>query len=175
MAAAHHLMICPMKNAISLFLSLILLEVCARPAVGRGPALTEAEALTEAKAHSPEVRRLDAAAHEASWRRLEALSDYLPHVFVGAQHLLWEQYAVAEVRFGPINATVPAPVPQTVLNLDASLVLFDGLRALNTYRAAVLNHDAADHELSRTIFRLEHEVRIRLYQALAAQELAEVA
>lgn len=133
--------------------------------------LNLANAMNEARSKNPDLKRAQAAEGEASWAPLEALSGNLPHVQVTANHLFNAKFQVLDFAGGQ----VPLVAPYTLASIDLSWTVFDGFRSINAFRAAKKNASAAELQLSRTRFALDETVRLRFYQALGAQILADVA
>jgi outer membrane protein TolC len=132
-------------------------------------------AVRQAEGSSPDLKKLELAADSASWGRLEAWSGHLPHLQVNATHFFAAKYSKLGVNFGGSQVTFPSAFPQTDVTLEASLNVFDGLGTIHRIRAAGLAHDAAELEYEYAKFRLDERVKVRFYQALAADELAKVA
>lgn len=130
------------------------------------------QAILAAKEANPRLKTARSAANEASWRRLEAISGNLPHFSLDGMRLLDVRYLA--MPFGPQTVEVPNP-PRTSLTLNASWTIFDGLRTFHTYEAASLSEQAAQLDLERIILQIENETRLKYFQALGAQLLAEVA
>jgi outer membrane protein TolC len=151
----------------------ILLLVLSTPAMA--DPLTLTDAVATARARSPELQKAELSADAAGWGKLEALAEHLPHLDARGTHFLGAKYSNLNVLFGGDAITFPSAFPQTELSLEASVLLFDGLGAINRYRAARLESEAAELELGRARLALEEGVATRFHQALAAQELAKVA
>jgi outer membrane protein TolC len=132
-------------------------------------------AVQEAKSQSPEVRRLEASADAASAKRLEALSGHLPHLSLSGEHYFLAHYSRLGLLFNGNPVNFPSAFPQTTLALDASITVFDGLGTVHLYRAASLGYEAARYDLAHATYHLDHEVRVRFYQALASEALLRVA
>jgi outer membrane protein TolC len=134
--------------------------------------LSLSQAMSEAQNQSPDLKRVQAAQKEASWAPLEALSTNLPHLGITASHLLNAKFQVLDVGPGQQFSLV---APYSLASLDFSWTVFDGFRGINAFRASKKAASAADLELSRAKFALDETVRLRFYQALGAQILADVA
>jgi outer membrane protein TolC len=143
-------------------------------AVDQSP-LALQNAIESAEANNPEIQRLEAASEKTSWTKLEALSGHLPHVSMGYDHYFNSTYERENVFLNGSEVPFPAAYPQDNGVIDVSLTLFDGLGSIYSYRAADLNTQASQLELSRAKFELEQNVTTAFYQALAAQKLLEVA
>lgn len=142
------------------------------PATGT---LTLPSAIAEAEDNNPELKRLKAVAERISWTKLDAMSGHLPHLSANYDHFMEAKYMRETVILNGSPIDFPAGFPQDNLTLDVSWTLFDGFQSYNKYKAAELNSQAADLDVSRARFKLDRELRSLYYQALAAQKLAEVA
>jgi outer membrane protein TolC len=134
------------------------------------------QALQEGRANNPQYQRAQAAADAAAARSSEALAGYLPRVSVSGSHLLGYRFQLLNVAIGggaPVE--FPAIQPQTTLNLDLNWNLFDGFQTTHLYRAARLESSAADLEASHAALAIENDIRLKYYQTLSAQLLAQVA
>jgi outer membrane protein TolC len=169
-----------MKHNLStqILLSLILFFANRAMAADTNPGtigmLTLESAIAQAEENTPELKGLKASAEKASWEKIEAMSGFMPHLTAGYDHYLSSTYMRENILFGGSVVSFPAAFPQDNLAVDASWTLFDGFDTLHKYRAAELNTDAANLELSRVQFRLRQAVRLAYFQALAAQKLYEV-
>jgi outer membrane protein TolC len=137
--------------------------------------LTLGVAIAAAQQNNPELQRLSAAAERSGWGKLEALSGNLPHLSLGYDHYFASKYMRENVNFNGTLIGFPAAYPQENGTIDASWTVFDGFASLYSYRAADLNTQAAELELSRAKFEVEENVANSFYQTLAAQKLLEVA
>jgi outer membrane protein TolC len=132
-------------------------------------------ALEIARAKNPDLKRMEIAVNAAAWKRLDALSGQLPHVSVDGTHYLDSKYGKMAISFGGGIFETPMAYPQTDISVEASLLLFDGFQTINRYRAACAEYEASESEYRHAKFRLDQEISIKFYRALAAQELAKVA
>jgi len=144
-------------------------------ALAQDSGLTLSQALSEASTHSPDAQRADSLAEEAAWRRVETYSGFLPSVNLTGTYLFNKKYALIDVNFGGNPASVPQIVPTANLVLNAQLPLFDGFASTNRWRSARAFESAADHERDWTRFRVERDVTLAFYRALAAKTLRGVA
>lgn len=146
---------------------------------GRALALSETlkldEALAIARSHSAALRKAELQADSAGWGKLEALSDHLPHLEARGTHYLDAKYPKLGVLFNGNAVQFPSAYPQTNLDLEASILIFDGFGAINRYRASLFESEASELELTHMKFELERTVRVKFYQALAAEQLERVA
>ena len=133
------------------------------------------QALQEAREHNPEMRKLQLAADAASWKKVESISAYVPHLDIKGSHLLGAEYGKLNVVFGGSSIEFPEAFPQSQVNLEASWLVFDGFAVWGGYRASGLEAEAAELDAKHILSHLEQAVRVRFYKALAAQQLVTVA
>jgi outer membrane protein TolC len=146
------------------------------PTVGSSEArLTLADAILKGEEQSPELRRLKLAAQGAGWKRLEAISTYIPQVSVNSTYFLGTQYPQASFLLNGGQVSFPSAYPQTNIVVDASWTFFDGFGAWNLYHAAILSHEAAKFDYEHEKFKLDQNIRVKFFEALGAEELALVA
>lgn len=138
-------------------------------------ALTVDAAIETAKENNPDLKKMQLSADSASWARLEAISEHLPHLEADGTHFFDARYSRLGIRFSGAAVDFPSAYPQTEFQLRASLTVFDGFASINRYRAASLGQDAAELEYSHAKFKMAQFIRVKYYQALAAFELAKVA
>jgi outer membrane protein TolC len=144
------------------------------PARAALPPLTLEQAVEQAHEKSPQLARARAAASEASWKPLEAISGNLPRLSASATHLFDVKYQFVDINLGsPLS--IPSVFPKTTLSLDATWTIFDGLTSINAYRAALDLRDAARLEEERAELQVDSSTRLAFYKALSAQQLADVA
>jgi len=138
-------------------------------------ALDLSQALLEGRQKSPQLSRTEAAAAEAQARVGEAFAGYLPRLSLSASHLLSYKYQFLNVAFGG-GATVEFPliVPSTLVSLDLGINVFDGFMTTHSMIAGMRMRDAAQKEADRARIQVENEIRLKFYQALSAQRLADV-
>lgn len=158
-----------------LFLLPALVAFAEEPAAPVTTPLSIEAAIHEAKANSPEIKELGAKVEERSWKKLEGISGYLPHLSVNASHLLGAKYQRLKVVFGGGPIGFPSAIPQDSINLLDEITVFDGFQSWNAFQAAGHDTEAAEHELAYANFKIEHEVKLKFVQALAASALREVA
>jgi outer membrane protein TolC len=140
------------------------------------PALSLEQALSEAKEHSPRLQRAQGAYDESRWRRIEALGNgFLPRVSATGTHYFYKKYVFTDIPFNGTVVSFPGIYPTTVLSLDASIPVFDGLSNVDRLQAATLSQDASESELSNVDFQVSQETKLAFYQSLAATHLSAVA
>ncbi|MBS1986253.1 MAG: TolC family protein [Bdellovibrionales bacterium] len=133
------------------------------------------QALGDGQSHSPRVQRAQSVFDEQGWRRTESLSGFLPKLSLSANHFFSTKYQFDNVNLGGAPLQIPLIYPTTSLTVDVSLPLFDGLQNIHRYSAASWGKDAAEAELDWTRFQVNQDIRLKFYQALAAQRIESVA
>ncbi len=137
--------------------------------------LTLQEALSDFD-HSPRVERAASVAEEFSWKRVEAMSGFLPKITANASRLLDAKLVLVDVSLsgGPL-LSIPQIIPKTVYGLGAEWVLFDGFANIERYKGAQSLEAAAKKDFDWTKFQGTRDVVLLFYRALAAQTLRDVA
>jgi outer membrane protein TolC len=145
-----------------------------------GGSLNIAQAIAEAELNSPIIQKSAAAAQEASWGETESLSGFLPSVNIAAQHFFSYKYVYTTVPFALNPAAAPTLVSfpniyaATQSTLNISVPIFDGLQNIHQYAGARLMSNAAKSDHDWTKFQVDQDIRLRFFQAIAAQKLEEV-
>ncbi len=137
--------------------------------------LTLEEAISEGKAQNPQLQKVRALEQEASWKPLEAISGNLPKLTLSANHAVDLKYQTIDINFGGAPVSMDAIYPKTSASLGLSWTVFDGFQSWKHFRAAKLNARAASWESERAEFAVENEIKLKYYQALAAELLSSVA
>ncbi len=138
--------------------------------------LTVEGAIREALERSPEVQRAKASVGEKQWQHFEALgSGFLPKISVSALHYFDTRYTQTSINFGGATLAFPGFYPNTQAALDITIPVFNGLANIYQLQAASLLEEAAEQSLSRSEFETSENVRLAFYQALAAEDLRQVA
>jgi outer membrane protein TolC len=133
-------------------------------------------ALSEGRSHSPKLQIALAQSREARWKKFESLSGFLPQVSISGSHFFNYQFQTASEVLGPLgNVTIPFIYPITSFSFDAKLPIFDGFKNVFQYQAASIAQEAAEDDAEWVQYQVEQDVRIKFYQALAAEKLASVA
>ena len=163
------------KNLFSFpsLLTLVILGVGI--SVNAAVQLTLEQATQEAEANSPSFQSMKASAESARWRRVEAYSNFLPSLSVQALRVLDYKYQTFDVSLGGPTIAFPEILPNTAATLNAYLPLFDGFANLNRYRASSRLESASTHDLNWAQFQLKQDIKLKFYEAVAAQKLADVA
>lgn len=140
-------------------------------------ALTLQEAIDQTMQKSPVIQKAASIKAEASWKKRENYSSFLPTVSANAIHLFDKKLALSNIRLGnsSTDTIVPQIIPASQLTLTATLPLFEGFSSLNYYRASLENENATNNQLSWTQLKTEMDVTLAFYKALASKTLKEVA
>jgi outer membrane protein TolC len=154
-----------------------LILIIAASALCQAQSLSLTEAYQEALTHSPQLQKAKSVHEEASWKRVESYSGYLPTLGASATYLTDKRYLLTDVLLpgSPTAITIPGIVPTSNFMLTAQLPLFDGFASTNRYRSAKTMEDSAEQNLSWTQFQLQRQIILQYYKALAAQTLEDVA
>lgn len=124
---------------------------------------------------SPKVERAESQKEEASWKRVESMSGFLPKVQANASRMLTDKFAFADVAFGGSVVSVPQIIPTTTYGLGVDWTIFDGLSNVEHFQGSKYYEEAAQKDLDWTKFQGHRDVVLLFYRALAAQTLKEVA
>ncbi len=147
------------------------------PAAVQAETLSLSDSLNLANGSSPQVKRAEAAKDEASWKKVEAYSQFLPRVTVGGTHLLDNKFMVEQIAFAP--NTPPTSIeliqPYTIWSARAEWLIFDGLANFDRYSSMSYGATAAEKEADWAKFQVTQETKLKFYRALAAVELEKVA
>lgn len=98
--------------------------------------LTLKEAQEEAVENSPYYQRSQAVEREMSWEQLEAVGEgFLPHLSLGGQHFLTEQYSYLNVAFGAFPPSQFPGISSTGSRISTKLTRRTaGTKRPNSYR-----------------------------------------
>jgi outer membrane protein TolC len=141
--------------------------------------LTLDAALQEAVSQSPVYRQAQDMERQTSWGQVEAFSDgFLPHVSITGSHFFDVKYTYLNVAFGPPPSSpflFPGISPDTDLSLNATFDVFDGFKNVHKLDSANNTHEAAKIMADWSMFQLQQKIRLMFYEAIAAQELSDMA
>lgn len=139
--------------------------------------LTLDEAINEALKSSPVIEKNKSVLNEASWKVKENLSGFLPSLSATATHLFETKLALTNLKMGgsATETIVPQIIPTSQFSLVSSMPLFEGFASLNRYHLATENNQAATNELSWSQFKIELDVTLAFYKALASITLKNIA
>ncbi|UYL09146.1 TolC family protein [Bdellovibrio sp. SKB1291214] len=155
------------------FAAAITALLCA-PAAVQAETLSLADSLNLANGNSPQVKRAEAAKDEASWRKVEAYSQFLPRLTVSGSHLLDNKFMVETLNFAGNPTTIELIQPYTIWSARAEWLVFDGLANYDRYRSMTYGANAAEKEADWAKFQINEETKLKFYRALAAIELEKV-
>lgn len=147
--------------------------LCA-PAAVQAETLSLADSLNLANGNSPQVKRAEAAKDEASWKKVEAYSQFLPRLTVSGSHLLDSKFMVETLNFAGNPTTIELIQPYTIWSARAEWLVFDGLANYDRYSSMTYGANAAEKEADWAKFQINEETKLKFYRALAAIELEKV-
>ncbi len=159
------------------FLTIAVLTLLGVTAACGAEGLSLDKAVREALANSPYYQKAQAVENETSWGQYESFArGFLPQVSISGQHFFTENYSFLNVEFGsPSPIQFPEIYPQTTLNLDARMDIFDGFKNVHEMNAADRTHEAAQILESWAVFQVKERVRLKFYTAMAAKVLLDMA
>lgn len=124
---------------------------------------------------APKVERAKSVAEEASWKKVESYSGFLPKLDFTASYLLDKKYMLVDINLGSGPASIQQVIPTTNFALGGSWLLFDGFANVDRYMAASEGAEAGRKDYNWAKFQQEREIILLFYRALAAQSLKQVA
>ncbi len=136
---------------------------------------SERELLEYAQEHDPRLKKAEAKTHEYGWKKTESLSGFLPTVGVTGSHFIAKKYQLLDLNFGGSPQSIPQIFPTTAVTLGVQIPIFDGFQNVFHFRRASQEYVAAQAEEDWLKFEGLQDIRLKYYQALAAQELLGVA
>ncbi|MCM2354472.1 MAG: TolC family protein [Pseudobdellovibrio sp.] len=136
--------------------------------------LTLQQALSEAS-HSPQVSKAEAYRDEIVWKKVEAVSAFLPTITGNINYLTNKKYALTDIDLGGSPASVPQIVPTTNYTLSARWNVFDGFASTNRFWAAQAFEKSANLEYDWAKFQTDRQVLLAYYKFLAAEQVKLVA
>ena len=163
-----------MSRASLVVLTLLLLTG-SKSHAAEFPELTLDEAIREAEQGSPDVKLAIDSAEEADWKRVEALSGFLPTLSANGYHYFHQKVQTFNINFAGTEGVFPFVTPLTQFTIDANITVFDGLQNVHRYSAAKELSNAAVLNQSWVQFQIERQVRIAYYLAVAAEQIENVA
>jgi outer membrane protein TolC len=164
-------------NPLHMLISLLLILHLGTPFSFASSAenLTLKQALSEGAQGSLVLQKSKSVAEEASWKRVESYSGFLPTLGLQMNYLTKYRYLLTDINFGGNPTSVPAVIPTSNLLVTAQWPLFDGLASTNRYWSAKNMEDAAKNEHSWAVFQSQMEIALQFYKTLGAQDLKNVA
>jgi outer membrane protein TolC len=163
-----------MSNLLRITLSLLFLLLAVSKAHGQSNALTLGEAVGQFET-SPVVERAASQKEEAAWKRVEAMSGFLPKIQANASRLLDAKLVLVDIPFGGVTQSIPQILPTTTYGLGVDWTLFDGFANVQRFQSAQALERAAVKDFDWLKFQGERQVILLFYRALAAQTLKDVA
>ena len=136
--------------------------------------LTLQQALSEAS-HSPQVEKAEAYRDENDWKKVEAVSAFLPTITGSVNYLTNKRYTLTDITLGGSPASVPQIVPTTQYTLSARWNIFDGFASTNRFFAAEALDESATLEFDWAKFQTDRQIVLAYYKVLAAEQVKQVA
>lgn len=140
-----------------------------------GYSYTLDKAVATAMERSPTVLKSDSVADDASWKKVEAYSGFLPSLTVNGSHLFEKKYALIDIPFNGVPVSIPQIIPGSQFALTAELPIFDGFSSTNHLLSARSFQRGAEDDRDWTHFKSDREVTMQFYRALGAKLLNNVA
>ena len=131
-------------------------------------------AIHAAYENSPLAQKVEAQKEEASWKKVEGLSVFLPTLDFTANHFFEKKYQYLDLVFAGNPISFPQIFPSSSASLDAKWTLFDGFMNVNSYKAGSRIKTAGEEEFEWGIFRLGREVSLAYAKVVTAKKLSEV-
>jgi outer membrane protein TolC len=163
-----------MSNLLRATFALLALLLAVSQAHGQSAPLTLSEAIGQFDT-SPKVERAASQKEEASWKRVEAMSGFLPKIQANASRLLDAKLVLVDIPFGGVTQSIPQILPTTTYGLGVDWTLFDGFANIQRFQGAQSLERAAEKDLDWMKIQGERDVVLLFYRALAAQTLKQVA
>lgn len=130
------------------------------------------QALAEGLSKNPQLQSSEAAKSEAGAKKKEAFGGFLPRLDLTAGHFFEIKYQQIQIAPTSVFETI---YPKTNYGAQATWNLFDGLKTTYSYAASKAGQRASELEHEHTKMATENTIRLKYYQALGAQVLANVA
>ena len=125
--------------------------------------------------HSPALKKAEAGMKEGDWKNLEGISNFLPTLSFGANHIFEKRYQYLDIAFNGNPVEFPQIFPSSSGSLSLRWNLFDGLQNYHLFRSAARTRDAAEAQYHWARFQLERDVALAYYRFVAARRLEEAA
>ena len=156
---------------LAVLLSIIL------PSITYAESVNLSQALSELEKNSPRVQKAASSLEEASWKRVESYSGFLPTLNASGTYLTNKRFLLTDIQFqgSPTATSVPQVIPTTTYTVTAQMPLFDGFASTNNYRSASALERSAQNEFDWTRFSIQREITLQFYKSLGAKILKEVA
>lgn len=158
--------------------SSILTLVLQMSATARAETLTLQQAVSEAFDHSPQIERSSSEVKEASWKKVESYSGFLPTISFSASYLTEHKYMFEDINsamFGPNTISFPEIIPTSDMTFNAEWSFFDGFASTHRLQGAKAMERSAEKDHDWVKFQVEREVTLQYYRALGAKVLRDVA
>jgi len=159
-----------MRNISFLILSLALTSVLSSTAQARPISLSDV--VQTGLGSSLTLDKVRSQSEEASWKKVESYSGFLPSISAGMTYIFSQNYMTFTL---PGFGDVPQIIPANNYQLNAAIPLFDGFSSTNRWLGARKLEAAAKDQLDWATFETERSLTLSFYKVLADQELVDVA
>ncbi len=132
------------------------------------------ESLERTLQNQPQIQRAQAQRQEATWKKRESYSGYLPSLSLQSTYLTQKKYLYVDMTLGGNPTSVPQIVPTLNHNLNLSWLLFDGFANERKIDSAHRIEAAADLDVQWVKFSLQRQTLLRFYKSLSAKAMLEV-
>src|SRR3954468_15411137 len=105
---------CLVRGTLFFFVSIFLSGISCAVYAAKASTLSLSQALSQALTHSPIAEQAQSQAAEASWKKVESYSGFLPSVSLTVDRLLDKKYFYTNLPFGGTIAIVPQIMPSTI-------------------------------------------------------------
>jgi outer membrane protein TolC len=144
------------------------------PFIAYSQAVTLSDALSKIN-QAPKAEIAHSQAEEASWKKVETYSGFLPSLSLNGNYLFDKRYMMVDINFGGSPTSIAQIIPTTSYSLTANWLVFDGFANIDRFSSAKANEAAFNDNYAWAKFQQEREIVLLFYKALAAQSLKQVA
>jgi outer membrane protein TolC len=124
---------------------------------------------------SPRVERAASVKEEASWKKVELLSGFLPKISANASRIIDDKLVLVDIPLNGQVVSITQILPTTTYSLGVDWTLFDGFANMERFEGAKALESASQKDLEWAKFQGQRDVVLLFYRALATQTLKEVA
>ncbi len=141
-----------------------------------GAELSLKEAILESLANSPVLRQQAFKSEEARYRSSEAFAGHLPTVALQGNYLNAKTSMKSDMKLPGASSAVSIDqvVPTSMVTLNASWPLFDGLATTHRVSASEQMAESSAKELEWARFQLERQVTLQYFRTIASRQLYDV-
>ncbi|MFN3453565.1 MAG: TolC family protein [Pseudobdellovibrio sp.] len=137
--------------------------------------LTVEQVLDEALENSPAVVKARAAYDEQGWKKVEAVSAFLPTVTGSLNYITNKKYTYVDMNMGGNPTSVAQIVPTTQYTASARWNVFDGFASTYRFKAAQQLQESSRLDYEWVKFQTERQALLAYYKVLAAEQIKQAA